>query len=80
MMFPKIKMYLLLPGLCLGFAAGLYAQKSQMKWGEIPPEDLSMASYAADTAAEAVVLGNYGGLDIDLSPGDIITTLNNTGA
>lgn len=71
MMFPKMKMYLLLPGLFLGFATGLYAQKSPMKWGEIPPEDLNMTTYAPDTAAEAVVLGNFGDLEIDFSRGDI---------
>ncbi len=70
-MFQKIKMYLLLPGLCLVFTTGLYAQKSPMKWGEIPPEDLTMTTYAPDTAAQAVVLGNYGDLEIDFSRGDI---------
>jgi hypothetical protein len=69
MMFPKmIKMYLLLPGLCLGFATSLYAQKSPMKWGEIPPEDLSMTIYAPDTTAEALVLGNYGNLELTVFP------------
>ncbi len=66
-MFPKIKMYLLLPGLCIGFSIGLYAQKSSMKWGEIPPEDLSMTTYAPDTAAAALVLGNYGDLELTVS-------------
>ncbi|NUO03216.1 MAG: DUF3857 domain-containing protein [Saprospiraceae bacterium] len=46
-------------------------QKSPMKWGEIPPEDLSMTNYPSDTAAVALVLGNYGDLEIDFSRGDL---------
>lgn len=39
---------------------GASAQKSFMKYGDIPEEDLKMTSYTNDTTAEAVVLGDYG--------------------
>jgi len=53
---------------CLALAA--FAQKSPMKWGEIPTEDLKMTVYEPDTAAAALVLGNYGNLEFDFSQGD----------
>ena len=38
----------------------LFAQKEFMKFGKIPLEDLEMKSYAADTNAGAVILGDFG--------------------
>ena len=42
------------------FTAELIAQKPFMKVGKVPIEDLKMTSYAADTSAQAVVLGDFG--------------------
>lgn len=64
-------MSLILSGLCLCLTIGLSAQKRTMKWGEIPPEDLNMTAYLPDTSAEALVLGNFGNLEIDFSRGDL---------
>jgi hypothetical protein len=36
------------------------AQKSPMKFGVIPPEDLKMTVYDKDSSASAVILGDYG--------------------
>lgn len=62
---------LLFSFLFASLALSIFAQKSPMKWGEIPSEDLKMTVYAQDTTAKAVVLGNFGNLEIDLSHGDI---------
>lgn len=41
-----------------------------MKWGVIPPDDLAMTSYAADSNANAVILCDYGdmGFDFEYNP------------
>lgn len=39
------------------------------KWGEVPPEHLSMTSYPADTAANAVKLFEVGDLELKISDG-----------
>lgn len=70
-MFQKMKIQAFLIWLCLGLGFAAVAQKSPMKWGEIPPEDLKMIAYLPDTAAEALVLGNFGNLEIDLARGDL---------
>jgi hypothetical protein len=38
----------------------LFSQKSFMKFGEIPEEDMKLTVYPDDTTAEAVFLGEYG--------------------
>lgn len=47
-------------GFCLLVSVTVNAQKEPMKFGKIDPEDFTMASYPGDTAAEAVILGDYG--------------------
>ena len=42
------------------------AQKSPIKWGKIPTEDLAMTSYEADTLAGAVVLCDFGEVTFDI--------------
>lgn len=61
-----IKTTLLLTAIIL-LTSELSAQKAPMKWGQIPPEDIAMTTYEADPDAEAVVLGDYAVIDIDLS-------------
>lgn len=59
--------------LILGVALSTFtlsAQKTPMKWGKINPDDLSMTTYSADTAASAVILGDYAILNFDFSNGD----------
>jgi hypothetical protein len=41
-------------------SVSLSAQKSPVKFGEIPAEDLTMTVYNADTSASAVILVDYG--------------------
>src|SRR5690554_83246 len=36
------------------------AQKAPYKWGDVPPEQLSMTAYPPDTSAAAVILFDYG--------------------
>ena len=53
----------LLSTLLTYFFLGLFitsnAQPVPMKWGKVPPEDLAMSTYEADPDADAVVLGAY---------------------
>ena len=58
---------LLLAALLLCTLSVLTAQEYPMKWGSIPETDLSMTSYAPDTSAEALVLGNVGDLELTIS-------------
>jgi len=44
----------------------IFAQKSPIKWGKIPPEDLAMRVYEADTLAGALVLCDYGEVTFDV--------------
>lgn len=46
-------------------AIGVFGQAKPMKWGKIPIEDLQMTSYAADSNANAVILGEYGEITVD---------------
>ncbi len=46
--------------LCASVFVPVYAQKSPIKYGDIPLEDLKMTSYAKDSSASAVVLVDYG--------------------
>ena len=41
-----------------------FAQKAPFKFGNIPIDDLKMIRYEKDTSAAAVVLGDYGELNI----------------
>jgi hypothetical protein len=43
------------------------AQKSFMKYGEIPEEDMNMTIYPEDTTAEAVILGEFGITSFNIS-------------
>lgn len=43
----------------------LWAQKAPFKFGSVPIEDLKMKQYAKDTAAVAVVLGDFGSSSIE---------------
>lgn len=43
----------------------IFAQKSPMKWGKIPSQDIVMTTYEADPDAEAVILGHYAKIDVD---------------
>lgn len=52
--------------------SSLAAQESPMKWGSIPEADLRMTVYAPDTAASALVLGNYGDLELTISADGIL--------
>lgn len=52
--------------LCLNSA---HAQKPPMKWGKVDKEHLSMRAYEPDTAAEAVVLCDYGSITFNFSSG-----------
>jgi hypothetical protein len=42
------------------FCFSVSGQKAPFKFGSIAPEDLKMTRYEKDTAAAAVVLGDYG--------------------
>jgi hypothetical protein len=48
-------------------SCSLFAQKSPIKFGEIPLEDLKMTTYAEDSSAGAVVLCDYGEAYIQVS-------------
>lgn len=54
------KFYLLTFSICFMTFSTVWAQKSFMKYGKIDEEELKMTSYANDTSAGAVVLGDYG--------------------
>jgi len=43
----------------------LFAQKPPMKWGKIPPQDLTMTTCEADPDADAVILGHYAEIDVN---------------
>ncbi len=43
------------------------AQGLPMKWGDIRPSDLDMTTYEADPEADAVILGHYAAIEVDLS-------------
>lgn len=47
-------------GMALGAGQPLCAQQEPMKFGKVEMADLDMKSYAPDTSAEAVILGDYG--------------------
>lgn len=59
----------------LSFAPA-FAQKEPMRWGKVPDEELKILVYEADTAAAAVMLGDYGSLKFDLSDGNLRYTLD----
>jgi hypothetical protein len=45
------------------------AQDAPLRWGEVPPEDLDLVVYELDTAAAAVVLGDFGVINFDFAGG-----------
>jgi hypothetical protein len=45
---------------CFSVISQLSAQKSFMKFGKIPEQDIEMTVYPNDTSAAAVVLGDFG--------------------
>jgi len=51
-----------------------YSQKSPVKFGDIPLEDLKMTVYDKDSSASAVMLVNYGEAYLQLTSST--TTLN----
>ena len=54
-------MRLLIASLCFGLIPSLlFAQKSPVKFGDIPMEDMKMTTYKPDSSAQAVVLVDYG--------------------
>lgn len=48
----------------------LFTQESPMEWGNVPPPDILMTTYEADTSAEAVVLCDYAYVNIFTSSSD----------
>jgi len=53
---------------CVGLRPA-HAQKPPMKWGKVDKEHLSMTAYEPDTAAEAVVLCDYGSITFNFNSG-----------
>jgi len=53
--------------LCVAGLPPSYSQKSPVKFGEIPLEDLKMKSYDKDSSASAVVLVDYGEAYLQIS-------------
>ena len=49
----------------------LSAQKAPLKWGKPEAHELSMAVYEPDTAAAAVLLGDYAEISVDLGDGNL---------
>src|SRR5690348_4470924 len=54
-------------GLFVLVVCTVYAQKSPIKFGVIPQEDLKMTTYAEDTSATAVILADYCSAYIDIN-------------
>jgi hypothetical protein len=52
-------------------AAQAFAQKAPMRWGKPSDEELKMAVYEPDTAAAALILGDYGNIYFDLADGNL---------
>lgn len=52
-------------------AAVCYSQKSPLKFGDIPMEDLTMTSYPGDSSASAVVLTDFGKAYISFTTVDV---------
>lgn len=56
----------------LGLVASLFlvvsvdAQDYRMKWGDVPLEDVQMTSFEADSNAQAVILGEFGEVEVDV--------------
>jgi hypothetical protein len=59
-------------GLLAGLTFSASAQKSPIKFGEIPLEDLKMTSYDKDSSAAAVVLVDYGEAYIQVTTMDAV--------
>ncbi len=68
-------MKLLFPLIFLVFFTGnLYAQKSPIKFGDVPIEDLKMTRYSKDSSAAAVVLADYGEAYINIMSSSVKMT------
>ena len=52
--------------LCLLLCNTIIAQKSPIKFGDIPMSDMNLSSYDKDTSAAAVILTDYGYASIDI--------------
>ena len=46
------------------FSIAAFSQEMNMKFGKIPKEELAMTTYDLDSSAAAVILGDYGYLEI----------------
>lgn len=64
----------LLFALCLHMAWG-QSKPKELKWGQIPREDLEMTTYAPDPEAEAVVLDETGLYLVDIGQAGLMTKL-----
>jgi hypothetical protein len=62
-----VKKIIALAFLSLLLSSALNGQKSFMKFGKIPKENLSMTSYEKDTTAGAVILGDFGVTRFEIS-------------
>jgi hypothetical protein len=58
-------------GLLIFFSVSAIAQKSPVKFGEIPLEDLKMTIYDKDSSAAAVILVDYGEAYININPNNV---------
>lgn len=56
------------------FTGNLYAQKSPIKFGDVPIEDLKMTRYSKDSSAAAVVLADYGEAYINIMSSSVKMT------
>lgn len=54
-------------GLALVLSLSVFAQKSAIKFGDVPMEALTMKYYPGDSSASAVILADYGSSTIDYS-------------
>ena len=50
----------------LFLVVSVYAQDYSMKWGDVPLEDVQMTSFEADSNAQAVILGEFGEVEVDV--------------
>lgn len=64
--------HFVLLGICFLFCCNaISAQKTALKWGKIPVEDLKMKSYSADPEAEAVILDDHGLIQVEFVGDDV---------
>lgn len=58
----------------ISIAFALQAQKSLVKYGDIPMDDMTMKQFDKDSSAAAVVLVDYGNAFIEDQAGEIVLT------